>query len=642
MKTTTPAHLFFTQHPHYQLQLPHPKSVERTVRQTMHLRHAALGSLLIAVALPAAAQLPISADTVVVTATRTVKPVNDVLSQVTVITRPDIEDAGASTLVDLLQRRANLDIRATGGPGQTSSVFIRGTNSTHTLVLVDGQRVASSTSGTTAFENIPLDLIERIEVVRGPMSSLYGSDAIGGVIQIFTRKGGNRAADKDTRVTASAGIGAYSARHAQAGIEGNLGETRVLLTASRRTIDAPSATNPLAGSFTFNPDRDAYENTSAAVKLTHQLWQGEIVSFSAWQSRGRTRFDSGPGNNAESTQTLRGVQLASDNNFTDWWKSRLTVGSTSDDSLVASNFPSKFKTTQDQFVWQNQFATPAGDALLGFERRNEKVAATINYTANTRTTDSVFGSISQTVGEQSLSVNARYDKEDQFGSRSTGGVSWGYQLWKDELVYLSAGRAFRAPSFNDLYFPGFSNPLLRPEKSESGEFGWRLTRKAFQLNLAVFENKIEDLIAFDSATSRPQNIRRARIRGWELGVDTKWAGIDWRTRITAQRPEDADSDKQLRSRAKLLGTLGGSTTIGAWKLGSDLTMSGARFDSANEAPTSRMSGYALWSAFARYHIDPEWSVDISGNNLTDRKYELARGYNTLGRQLQITVRFTGK
>jgi vitamin B12 transporter len=608
----------------------------------MHLRHAALGSLLIAVALPAAAQLPISADTVVVTATRTVKPVNDVLSQVTVITRPDIEDAGASTLVDLLQRRANLDIRATGGPGQTSSVFIRGTNSTHTLVLVDGQRVASSTSGTTAFENIPLDLIERIEVVRGPMSSLYGSDAIGGVIQIFTRKGGNRAADKDTRVTASAGIGAYSARHAQAGIEGNLGETRVLLTASRRTIDAPSATNPLAGSFTFNPDRDAYENTSAAVKLTHQLWQGEIVSFSAWQSRGRTRFDSGPGNNAESTQTLRGVQLASDNNFTDWWKSRLTVGSTSDDSLVASNFPSKFKTTQDQFVWQNQFATPAGDALLGFERRNEKVAATINYTANTRTTDSVFGSISQTVGEQSLSVNARYDKEDQFGSRSTGGVSWGYQLWKDELVYLSAGRAFRAPSFNDLYFPGFSNPLLRPEKSESGEFGWRLTRKAFQLNLAVFENKIEDLIAFDSATSRPQNIRRARIRGWELGVDTKWAGIDWRTRITAQRPEDADSDKQLRSRAKLLGTLGGSTTIGAWKLGSDLTMSGARFDSANEAPTSRMSGYALWSAFARYHIDPEWSVDISGNNLTDRKYELARGYNTLGRQLQITVRFTGK
>ncbi|MFN5030473.1 MAG: TonB-dependent receptor domain-containing protein [Burkholderiales bacterium] len=635
METTKHAYLFVTQ-----------QSAPKPPHHTTELRHAVLcyllGPLFLTAALPAAAQSPISAENVVITATRTAKSVNDVLAQVSVITRAEIEDTGASTLVDLLQRRANLDIRATGGPGQTSSVFVRGTNATHTLVLIDGQRIASSTSGATAFENIPLDLIDRIEVVRGPMSSLYGSEAIGGVIQIFTRKGGNRAADKDTKLTASAGIGSFSARQAEASIEGLLGETRMLLTASRRTIDAPSATNPLAGSFTFNPDRDAYENTGAAFKLTHQLWQGEILSFSAWQSRGKTRFDSGPGNNAESTQTLRGVQLASDNNFTDWWKSRLTVGSTSDDSLVASNFPSKFKTTQDQFVWQNQLATSAGDALLGFERRNEKVAATTNYTSKTRTPDSVFGSISQKVGEQTLAVNARHDKEDQFGSRSTGGVSWGYQLWKDELVYLSAGRAFRAPSFNDLYFPGFSNPVLRPEKSESGEFGWRLTRKAFQLNLAVFENKIEDLIAFDSATSRPQNIRRARIRGWELGVDTNWAGIDWRTRITAQRPEDADTNKRLRSRAKLLGTLGGSTTIGAWKLGSDLTMSGARFDSANEAPTSRMSGYALWSAFARYRIDPEWSVDITGSNLTNRKYELARGYNTLGRQLQITLRFTGK
>ncbi|MCA3000062.1 MAG: TonB-dependent receptor [Rhodocyclaceae bacterium] len=652
METTKHAFLFFARQIPYQGQQPsalqqrahcHPRHTDRS---TNHIRQAVLGSLIgsyfLAAVAPAAAQLPVSADNVVITATRTAKSINDVLSQVSVITRLDIDETGALTLVDLLQRRANLDIRSTGGPGQTSSIFVRGSNATHTLVLIDGQRIASSTSGAAALENIPLDLIERIEIVRGPMSSLYGSEAIGGVIQIFTRKDNNHAADKNTKVTANFGLGSFSARHAQAGIEGNLGETRVLLTASRRTINAPSATNPLAGGLIFNPDRDAYENTSAAIKLTQQLWQGEMVSFSAWQSRGSTRFDSGPGNNAESTQTLRGVQLASDNNFTDWWRSRLTIGSTSDDSVVMSNFPGKFKTTQDQFAWQNRFATVAGDALLGFERRNEKVAATTNYTAKTRTTDSVFGSISQKVAEQTLTVSARHDKEDQFGSRSTGGVSWGYQLWKDELVYLSAGRAFRAPSFNDLYFPGFSNPLLRPEKSESGEFGWRLNRKAFQLNLALFENKIEDLIAFDSATSRPQNLRRARIRGWELGVDTNWAGIDWRTRITAQRPEDADTDKQLRSRAKLLGTVGGSANIGAWKLGSDLAMSGARFDSANEAPTSRMSGYALWSAFARYRIDPEWAVDITGNNLTNRKYELARGYNPLGRQLQITLRFSGK
>jgi len=581
-------------------------------------------------------------DNFVVSATRTLKSIAELPAQVTVINRLDIIEAGAVTLIELLQRRANLDVRATGGPGQSSGVFIRGTNATHTLVLIDGQRVASSTSGAAAFEHIALDLIERIEVVRGPLSALYGSEAIGGVIQIFTRKGAANAVDTPARVFASAGVGTFSSRQMDAGVDSKIGDTHVLFNASHRRVDAPSASNPASGRFTYNPDRDPYENTSAIIKLTHQLWQGETVSFNAWQSKGKVRFDSGLGNDAVNDQTLTGIQLGSENNFTSWWKSRLSVGSTSDDSVITSNFSGKFKTTQTQYSWQNQLATPAGEVLLGIERRAEKVAATTNYTSKTRTTDSVFGSVSQQLAEQTLSINGRRDKQDQFGSRSTGGVSWSYQLWKDELVYLSAGRAFRAPSFNDLYFPGFSNPLLRPERSESGEFGWRLNRKNFLLNLAVFENRIEDLIAFDSATFRPQNIRRARIRGWELGVDTTWAGIDWRTRVTAQQPEDADTDKQLRSRAKLHGTIGGSTTLGAWKVGADVTASGVRFDSANEAPTSRMGGYALIGAFARYRIDPQWTLEINGNNLSDRKYELARGYNTLGRQLFLNVRFVSK
>lgn len=581
-------------------------------------------------------------DNFVVSATRTLKLIAELPAQATIINRLDIVETGAATLIELLQRRANLDVRATGGPGQSSGVFIRGTNATHTLVLIDGQRIASSTSGAAAFEHISLDLIERIEVVRGPLSALYGSEAIGGVIQIFTRKGAANAVDTPARVFASAGAGTFSSRQMDAGVDSRVGDTQILFNASYRRVDAPSASNPASGSFTYNPDRDPYENTSAIIKLTHQLWQGETVSFNAWQSKGKARFDSGPGNDAVNDQTLTGMQLGSENNFTSWWKSRLSIGSTGDESRVTSNFSSKFKTTQHQTSWQNQLATPAGEMLLGIERRAEKVAATTNYTAKTRTTDSVFGSMSQQLAEQTLSITARRDKEDQFGSRSTGGVSWSYQLWKDELVYLSAGRAFRAPSFNDLYFPGFSNPLLRPERSESGEFGWRLNRKNFLLNLAVFENRIEDLITFDSATFRPQNVRRARIRGWELGVDTTWAGIDWRTRVTAQRPEDADTNKQLRSRAKLLGTLGASKTLGAWKVGADVTASAVRFDSANEAPSSRMGGYALIGAFARYRINPEWTLEINGNNLSDRKYELARGYNTLGRQLFLNVRFVSK
>ena len=588
------------------------------------------------------AQSLVDNDNFVVSASRTLKAAQDVAAQVSIINRQDIIDSGAATLIDLLQRRANLDVRATGGPGQSSGIFMRGTSATHTLILIDGQRVASSTTGATALEHIALDLIERIEVVRGPLSALYGADAIGGVIQIFTRKGLRSAEDGITRTSASAGMGSFSARNLDAGVAGKIGETTLLLNMSQRRVDAPSASNPAAGGFIYNPDRDPFENTSAIVKLSHQLWQGETVSVTAWQSRGKVRFDSGLGNDAVNDQTLSGLQLGSENNITSWWRSRLSLGTTSDDSKVTSNFSSTFKTSQQQFSWQHQLTTATGELLLGFERRAEKVDATTDYTAKTRTTDALFGSISQRVDAQTLSINARRDKESQFGERSTGGVSWTYQLWKDELVYLSAGKAFRAPSFNDLYFPGFSNPLLRPERSESGEFGWRLNRPNFLLNLAVFENRIDDLIAFDIVTFQPQNIRRARIRGWELGIDTKWAGVDWRTRMTAQQPVDADTNKQLRSRAKLLGSVGASTTLGAWKFGGDVTASGARFDSANEAPTSRMAGYALIGAFAHYRIDRQWTLELNGNNLGDRKYTLARGYNTLGRQLLLNIRFTSQ
>jgi vitamin B12 transporter len=575
-------------------------------------------------------------NNVIVTATRSPAPLQDILAQVDVITRDDITNSGAGTFTELLQRRANLDIRATGGPGQPSSVFIRGTNATHTLVLINGQRIASSTSGASALENLPLDVIDRIEVVRGPLSGLYGSDAIGGVIQIFTRP-----TSTEPRLNAAIGVGTNASTHLSANIGGTIGATRVSLDLAQRRIDAPSASNPAAGSFTFNPDRDPYENTSVALCLVHQLWQGETVSLNLWSSTGKTNFDAGLNNNAVNKQHLSGLALVSENNFTDSWKSRLSFGSTRDDSRVTTASSSRFETTQKQLSWQHDLITQIGNATIGIERRREEVASSTRYTANERVTDAIWASLSQRVDAQTLTLTARRDREDQFGKRSTGNATWGYQLWKDELIYLSAGKAFRAPSFNDLYFPGFSNPLLRPEKSESGEFGWRVTRPSFLFNFALFENRIDELIVFDSATSKPQNIRRARIRGWEAGLDTRWLGLDWRARLTAQQPEDTDTNKQLRGRARLLGSLGVSYKLGAWEWGADVTGSGARFDSTNEAPTSRMAGYALLGGYARYRINGQWSVDLTGSNLLDRRYELARGYNPLGRQLQFNVRFSG-
>lgn len=569
---------------------------------------------------------------ILVTATRMPLEEDATLAQTTVITRRDIEAAGSSTLIELLQRRAGVEIRSTGGAGQPSGVFIRGASAQQTLVLVDGLRLSSATVGGAAFENIALDLIERIEIVKGPMSSLYGSDAIGGVVQIFTR-GYAR-----PRLTAELGLGSNSTLAFNTGFSAIEGKTSMTINAGYREVAARSASNANASSFTYNPDRDPYDNKHILLKAAHTLWQGEVLSASVWQSQGRTKFDDGPTGNPSNKQTLTGIQAASENNFASFWKSNLRFGQTIDDIDIRSEFSGQFKTRQNQLVWQNQFATPVGAWLLGYEWLGQRVSGSTEYDKGKRNTQSFFASVNESIDQQRLSASVRRDREDQFGSRTTGSASYGIQLWTDELVYISYGEAFRAPSFNDLYFPGFSNPLLRPEKSKSVEYGWRVTKPDYRLNLAIFDNQIENLIAFDSATNAPQNIRRAQIKGIEVSTNFQWAGFNWRGAATVQRPEDGDTNKQLRSRAKQFGSLAVSKTWEKWDFAIDVTGNGKRFDSSDEAVNSKLSGYTLLGGSVRYRLDNIWTLELSGQNLTGRNYELARGYNTPGRNVFFNVK----
>ena len=578
------------------------------------------------------AEPPNRLDNVVVTATRTAQSLDQTLAQALIISRDEIDAAGVATLTELLQRKAGLEIRATGGPGQPSSVFIRGSNSSHTLVLVDGLRIASSSSGATAFENLPLDLIERIEIVKGPMSGLYGSDAIGGVVQIFTRSSAK------PRLTASAGFGSESTSGFNTGFSVTERNTSLTLDAGTQRTRPRSATNPAAGSFTFNPDDDPYRNTHGLIKLTHTLWQGEVVGFTAWQSRGETDFDGGPGAPASNRQTLSGYQLTSENRFAADWKSRIILGRTTDDSRITSSFPGNFKTEQNQVSWFNEFKTWAGSMNAGVEWRQEKLASDIQYDSRTRETTSLFAGYLERLGPGQLEFSVRRDEEDQFGRRNTGSVSYGYTLSPQLTAYARAGHAFRAPSFNDLYYPGFSNPNLKPEQSDQAEAGLKWRSKDVRIDIAHFENRIDDLIVFDTATFLPQNLQRARIKGWELTADTSFVGMTVKAALTLQRPEDRDTGKQLRSRARQFGSLGASRAFGAWQVGADVVASGPRFDSANEAPATRMGGYALLHATVRYRIDKTWSVELIGQNLADKKYELAQGYNTPKRSLFLNVR----
>lgn len=580
-------------------------------------------------------EAPNRIDNLVITATRTLQPIDSTLATAVIITRDEIEAAGLATLVEVLQRKAGLEIRSTGGPGQPSSVFIRGANSSHTLVLVDGLRVSSSSAGSTAFENIPLDLIERIEVVKGPLSGLYGSDAIGGVVQIFTRN------TNQPRGTASVGFGNDSTVAASAGFSVTENKTAFTLDAGYQQSKPQSATNP-AAFFTYNPDRDPYKNTHFLAKLTQTFWQGETVGITAWQSRGKTDFDSGnvPGP-VFNKQTLTGYQLTSENTIAPGWKSRLILGQTTDDSVITSNFPGTFKTVQNQFSWFNEFATPTGLMTAGYEWRREKLSSDTIYDKQKRDTGSIFGGYLEKLGDSQLEFTVRRDEENQFGRRTTGSLSYGYNFLTQFTAYIRGGRAFRAPSFNDLYYPGFSNPNLKPERSDQAEAGlkWHSTgAQKYRADLTYFENRIDDLIVFDTATFLPQNLARARIRGWELQAEGNFFGATVKGALTVQQPEDRDTLFQLRSRAKRFGSLSAARNFGQWDVSTDIVASGARYDGANQSAESRMGGYTLFNATVRYRINKTWSVEVVGQNLTDKKYELAQGYNTPARSIFVNVR----
>lgn len=582
---------------------------------------------------------PQSLDTIVVTAIRSPQAQSQALRDVTVITRADIEVAGSLSLAELLQRHALAEFRATGGPGQPTGIFLRGANTGQTLVLIDGQRVNSATVGTTSVENIPLDMIERIEVVKGPLSSLYGSDAIGGVVQVFTR------ASSKPRFFASGGYGSDRDLRGSAGFGSSEGDAAFSIAMGGRRVEAPSATN--ARSFCHDPDRDPYDNAFANLQATYKLRPEETIALNAFMTRGRTHFDGCPDGEGRflddrNIQTISGARLSSSMFFAPWWSSRLVVGQGRDKLETEGSFPSRFETRQDQAGWINEFGTVVGTIMAGLETVRQEVTSDTAFSKTTRDTNSGFLALNETWKGQRLEASIRRDEEKQFGDRNTGSVSYGAPWPGYGLLSFTYGRGFRAPTFYDLYAPPsdfyVANPELRPEKSTSRELSVRADAKSpVHWRLTGFDNRIDDLIAYVFPTV--ENVKRARIRGLEATVDAAWLGVRWRATLAAQRPRDEDTGKLLQGRAQRFGTLEGAYGLREWTLVAGLTASGERFDSTTEAPESRLPGYATVYARASWRIDRKWALELTAANLFDRRYESAVGYDAPRRSLFLNLRF---
>jgi vitamin B12 transporter len=611
---------------------------------TTRRRVLASAGLSVLVCSAASAQVqPQQLETVVVTAARTEQRLRDALPSVTVIQRSEIEQRQASDLVELLARQAGIEFARAGGAGGQASLFVRGANSSQVLVLIDGVRLNTAVGGAAALGGITLDAVERIEIVRGNLSSLYGSEAIGGVVQIFTRGGARTGAAFD----AEAGGGSTRAASGSATWAGD--GTRLAATAGTRRsrpFSAIDTAQVVPGPFTpgANPDLDGTRNRSAALRASRSFGAAE-VGASAWTSRNDTDFDStadGPAATHVERSELTAWQAYLRGPLGDRWAARITVGESRDESRNTASDPfsfnnGEFRARNRQVAWQNDVAVAqavtASLALEYLEQRGASTAydptfASVLTSFERRVASGWFG-VNAAAGAQHVQVNVRHDDYSDSGHATTGLAAYGYALTPALRATLQVSSAFRAPSFNDLHFPFFGNPDLRPERARSIEAGLRYVLGDTSLRAAVYRTLTRDLVVFSTVTSRAENVARARAEGVELAAATIWRGIRLDANASFSRPVDADTGQRLLRRAPYVVNLGAYRDADAWTFGAEVGRVGARYDSdINTFARTTLAAYTLARATAAWRITPAMKLKLRVENLTDAGYETVDGYNT--------------
>ncbi len=560
-------------------------------------------------------------ETIIVTATRGEQILSDTLASVSVIDREAIELSQAPDLLELLRMQAGVDVARTGGPGGQTGVFMRGTNSNHVLVIIDGIRVSASGTGAFAWELLDPAIIERIEIVRGPRAARWGSDAIGGVIQVFTRRAEG--------VSLRAGYGRYRDRSLMAsGGTGNAG-----LTASARRVGGFSAQNERG--FAFDPDDDGFENLSLAGSARQMLGTG-LIEVSARFATGEIEFDQG-----ESDFLNYATLINYHANPDAAWRLQYSVGAYRDRLETEAPFGESeaiTRRTQASALAETDLASGTR-LMLGADAWQESGVSRGDW-AESRYNVGAWAGLDGRRDALDYELSLRWDQDELFGSAVTGSLAGGWRLSEEFRFLGSIGRGFRAPNFNQLFSPGFfgafaGNPELDPETSWSTELGvqW-LPAPGQRARLSLFENRIDDLIDFAGVDFQAINIRKSRIRGIEFQYGLQLQ--DWRgdLQLTWQDPEDRDSGQDLLRRAREKGSLSLDRMLanGAW-LGAELVHVGSRFDVGQ----AELPSHTLVNLRAGWPLGQDLRLEGRVENLTDRDYEQLVGFNTHRRSLFVAL-----
>lgn len=567
----------------------------------------------------------------VVTATRTSQASS--IAATTVFERTDIERLQVNTAEELLRRATAVNLINNGGPGKSTSLQIRGSNDKHVLVMIDGVRVGSATSGVAALQNLPVEQIERIEIVRGPRSSLYGSEAIGGVVQIFTRKGGD-----GLTPYFSTTVGSRQHRAGTAGLSG--GDDNAWFNLGVSSLD----TEGYDARPSREVDHDGYRELSASLSGGYRFANGLLLDANLLQVESHNDYDSGNKANADSVLKAYGARAR----FAplSFWDVTLQAGRSEDqnENFKGSTFDSRYDTRRDTASWQNDFALSENQLLtVGYDWQQDSISSSVDYPEDSRYNHGLFAQYLLHAGRHEWQLGLRHDDNEAYGEHTTGSVGYGYALTDSISLTSSYGTAFSAPTFNQLYFPGYGNPDIQAETSRNVEVGLRGQHRWGSWSANAFRNDIDDMIASVrvGGVSMAENVDKARITGLELEVLTQQLGWNWQANLTLQDPENrsssANDDLLLRRVPEQIFNLDVDRRFGRIGLGASVHAEGRRWDNATN--TNDLHGYNTVELRAEYWLSHAWRVQARVSNLFDNEYETAATYTQPGRAGYLTLRY---
>lgn len=562
--------------------------------------------------------------------------VGDIISTAHVFTEMDIIAAQAKSIPALLERIAGLSVRDSGGRGSQTTVFVRGVSASQTIVLIDGVRVGSATLGAAALNSYPIEAIERIEVLKGPFSGIYGADAAGGVIQLFTKKGEN----SEKVMTASVGSDGLT----EGAVALGFGNERNSLHVSAQTeeTDGIDRTTILSGG---NDDVDGFEETAFSLGGKVSFSDSTVAKLNVLATDSTVDFDNtfgnGEGNKTDSETLSTALNLT--HQFNDALSWSTTLGINEDESVTTSSFPSTFITNRDTFG--TELNIQAGDATyvtVGADYYDESVEGTTSYPVSERDNKAIFAQLQTTAGPFDFVASLRSDDNSAYGSDTNGSIAAAYAFTDSLKLSASYGTAFVAPSFNFLYFPFFGNPDILPEESENFEVSLKGFHGKTSWRVSAYQTDIENLFSFDPATFLAANIGEAELQGIEAQVSTQV--FDWTLGVQADllNAEDKLTGQQLDDRAEQSLSINLAKEFGALALNFDIRAESGRVDNGG---STDVAGYGLFDVSATYQFNDSLSILANIDNVFDKDYVVNLigqndRYNTEGRQAKLTLRYS--